>query len=227
MPLEPAPPGLSRTRDALHAVAEQVLAPARVQATGNEIALQARSGGVGTPDFPDGGWLAFAGGSLLVGTPDGSTGHPLTSLRAAGLAAGLTSAGDLPDDPLSVDVAAADFLGSVFAFAEQALLHLRAEATASDDASPIRLWPEHFDIAYEQGDEAAGKSAGYGVSPGDELHPEPYAYVTPWAAPQGPGDLWNATAFTGAELSWSEIVAAEQPDQALLRFWRVRRDAIA
>jgi hypothetical protein len=39
MRLDSAPPDLARTREALHAIAEQVLAPARVRATGTEIAL--------------------------------------------------------------------------------------------------------------------------------------------------------------------------------------------
>ena len=228
MTLDVAPPGLAATRDALHSVAEQVLAPARVQATGNEIALEPRAGGVGTPDFPGGGWVAFAGNSLLVAGPDGrASEHLMTSLRVAGLATGLDTADQLPDDPLVIDLAAAAFLGEVYAFADNALQELRAEAAPGDDASPIRLWPEHFDIAYEQGDEAAGERAGYGVSPGDEEHPEPYAYVTPWAGPAGAAELWNATSFTGADLGWSELAAAEHPDQALLEFWRIRRDVLA
>lgn len=225
--MNPAPPDLAATRVALHSVAERVLAPARVQATGNEIALEPRAGGVGTPDFPDGGWVAFAGNSLLVSTAGGRAHeHLLVSLRGAAQAAGLTTADELPDEPLDIGLDAAMFLGDLYAFAENALEALRDEAQHSDDASPIRLWPEHFDIAYEQGDEAAGKRAGYGVSPGDTEHPEPYAYVTPWAGAVGDPALWNATAFTGAELGWADIVGASDPLAKLLGFWRARRDAI-
>jgi hypothetical protein len=51
-------PTFAQTRDALHRIAEAVVSPARVNATGNEIALEATAGGFGTPAFPD---VAFAG----------------------------------------------------------------------------------------------------------------------------------------------------------------------
>ena len=55
-----------------------------------------------------------------------------------------------------------------------------------------------------------GARATYGFSPGDEHHPEPYAYVGPWTA-QPPGELWNATGFAGAELGYAELLASEDP----------------
>src|SRR3954447_1873713 len=58
-----------QTRDALHRIAEEVVSPARVRATGNEIALEVTPDGFGTPPFPDGGrvrvektQLVFEGG---------------------------------------------------------------------------------------------------------------------------------------------------------------------
>src|SRR5919204_675772 len=59
--------------------------------------------------------------------------------------------------------------------------HFRSADPRSD---AIHLWPEHFDVAIELGE------ATFGVSPGDENHPEPYAYVAPWNPPP-PGDFWN------------------------------------
>ena len=41
------------------------------------------------------------------------------------------------------------------------------------DPSEIHLWPEHFDIAFED------QEVTYGGSPGDENHDEPYLYVAP------------------------------------------------
>jgi hypothetical protein len=35
----------------------------------------------------------------------------------------------------------------------------------------IQLWPSHFDIALELGDEAGGGRANYGFSPCDDEHP--------------------------------------------------------
>jgi hypothetical protein len=223
MALGLAPPDLARTRDALHAVAEHVVSPARVKATGNEIALKAAPRGFGTPRFPDGGRVTVSQAELYVEDGNGDLRHaPITTLGAAARLVGLDATG-LSDDPLAVDPVAADFLGVFFAFSSAALERLRADA---EDPSPIRLWPEHFDIAFEAGDEAAGTRATYGASPGDEHHPEPYLYVAPWAE-QSPSPLWNAGGFTGAELGWAELVEADDPNAEALRFWTAARDAIS
>ncbi len=226
MPLPAAPADLPHTRDALHRIAEEVLSARRVQATGNEIALTVPpGGGVGTPDFPSGGWVHIVGAELVVGAPDGAvTRTPITSVKAAALSAGLNTAESLDDSPLAVDQASAAFLTTVFAFAADALESLRTDADAA--ASPVRLWPEHFDLAYEEGDEATGRRAGYGVSPGDEHHPAPYAYVTPWVAPAPDPVLWQATGFTGAEIGWADLAAAADPHATLLAFWSDRRAAL-
>jgi hypothetical protein len=222
--LPPVPPTYAATRESLHLVAEEVIAPARTKATGNEIALEARSGGFGTPPFPDGGWVAVDGDLLICAAADGTLHeHRLTTLHAAVEWAGLDA--DASDRPLHVDPVAAGVLAAVYAFADHALSALRAEAGPAAAPSPIRLWPEHFDIAYEEGDEAAGRRAGYGVSPGDDQHPEPYAYVSPWAAPPAE-PLWNAVAFPGAELAYADLLAAADPTAAVLDFFRVRRDAL-
>ena len=89
----------------------------------------------------------------------------------------------------------------------------------------MRLWPEHFDVAFEQGDEDDGRRATYGASPGDEHHPAPYLYVAPWSEPpRGPG--WTATGFRGAELSYSALQEAADPRAKALDFFRGRRAAL-
>ena len=45
------------------------------------------------------------------------------------------------------------------------------------------LWPEHFDIGISMAE------VNYGVSPGDAVIGEPYAYVGPWQVPAGA--FWN------------------------------------
>jgi hypothetical protein len=40
------------------------------------------------------------------------------------------------------------------------------------------------------------------------------------------GELWNATAFTGAELSYAELLASDDRRQAALDFFRSRRDEL-
>ncbi len=227
--LRPAPPSLVATRTALHRVAEQVVSPARRLATGR-IGLRATPGGFGTPLFGDGRQVRVEGTELLVALQGDETRRaPLTTLDAAADHVGRDA---LPDDvsldeaPLDVDAAAAAVLADVYALGASVLLFLRDEAGAGAEPSLIQLWPEHFDIAVELGAEATGARANYGVSPGDATHPEPYAYVGPWQAPE-PGELWNATGFPGAELSYEEICAASDPADAVLVFMRRRLAALS
>jgi hypothetical protein len=217
----PADPTLLATRTSLHALAERVIAPLRVQATGNEIALQVRPGGFGTPELPEGGWVGVDGTDLVRVDAEGAQDRtPIASLLDAADFVGLDDAGsDLPDAPLEVHAGAAAVLADAWARGEEALQGLLDGAAPGDDASPIHLWPEHFDIAIELGAEAAGLRATYGVSPGDEQHDEPYAYVAPWTAPAqtGPDTFWNAVGFTGAQRP------ADDPDEILSFFREAHR----
>jgi hypothetical protein len=209
-------PMLVTTRLALHALAERVISPLRVQATGNEIALCVRAGGFGTPELPEGGWVGVSGTELVRVDADGVEQRALiTSLLDAARFVGLDVAGtDLTDDALEAHAGAATVLADVWADGEEALT---AFATTAEDPSPPILWPEHFDITIDAGSEPSGTRATYGISPGDPDHPEPYAYVSPWKAPAetGPSTFWNAIGFTGAE----RPVLADDVDE-LVAFFR-------
>jgi hypothetical protein len=111
-------------------------------------------------------------------------------------------------------------LGDWYAFGA-AILGEFADSTAT----PVRLWPEHFDIAIEMGDEATGRRANYGFSPGDDDHDEPYAYVGPWTA-EVSGELWAATGFRGAELRYSDLLTATDQHAAALDFFTTRKNAL-
>jgi hypothetical protein len=224
--LGPAPRSLVGTRLALHRLAERVLSPARAQANG-KIGLRFTRGGVGTPFFGDDVQLRVEGAQLVVQTRAGEQRSPITTLAAAADAVGRTLLPDalaVDDEPLDVDPTAGAFLGDWFGFGASVLEQLRAEA-AADERSRVQLWPEHFDIAVELGAEAAGARAAYGASPGDADHPEPYLYVAPWTAP-APSDLWQASGFTGAELPFADLLAAEDQRAAALRFFRARLHAL-
>jgi hypothetical protein len=93
------------TREALHRIAEDVLSPARVAATGNEIALMVTPGGFGTPRFPDGGSVRVEGTELVRETRE----------------------------PLGVDPEDARRLAEFFAFAQRVLETLRAEASEPEE----------------------------------------------------------------------------------------------
>ena len=223
--LPPLPEAYTTTRLALHRVAEAVVSPARVAATGNEIALEVTPRGFGTPPFPAGGAVRVDLDELVVESADGGASRePLTTLAAAAALAGLP-ADDLDAAPLGIDRDAAGALATFYALGAAVLGELHGEAPECAEASPIRLWPEHFDVAFEQGEEADGRRAGYGFSPGDEHHAEPYVYVVPWAEPpRGPG--WTATGFRGAELGYAELRRASDPRAAALDFLRDRRAAL-
>lgn len=201
--LGPVPAKLTPTRVALHRLAEQVISPARREATG-KIGLRATPGGFGTPVFGDGRQVRVEGTALVV------VEHGRERRREA----------------LDLDPAAVAFLADWYAFAADVLLALRADAGDSSEPSLVQLWPEHFDIAVELGLERTGARATYGGSPGDETHPEPYLYVAPWAAPE-PGELWQATGFNGAELGYAALLDAEDQRATALEFFGLRLAALS
>ena len=226
MAMTPADEPLVSTRRSLHALAVQVISPLRVQATGNEIGLQVRPEGFGTPDLPGGGWVGTRGTQLVRVDPSGDEqAVAITSLRAAARFVGLAepAASALSDETLEIHAGATLRLADAWATGEEALTAFAADP-ATIDPSPVVLWPEHFDIAIEAGSEADGTRATYGVSPGDDDHPEPYAYVSPWTTPEstGPSTFWNATGFTGAE----RPVADADDDGEIPAFFRAARDLL-
>ncbi len=225
--LGPAPAALPTTRVALHRLAELVMSPARAKANG-KIALRYTHGGFGTPFFGDDVQLRVRGAELIVQRGIDARHTPITTLRSAADAIGRDLLpGDLAldDAPLAVHPTASAFLGDWYGFGTSVLEQLRAEALVGTDPSRVQLWVEHFDLAVETGSEAAGQRAAYGASPGDELHPEPYLYVAPWNAPP-PGELWNATAFNGAELPYTELLQATDQRATALAFLRARLGAL-
>jgi hypothetical protein len=227
--LEPLPDAFAATVVSLHRVAERLVAPARKP--DDEISLRATPGGFGTPAFELKGTehQVWVEGSELIHREDGAERRAaLTTLNAAAEAVGdlLPPDAELDDEPLTVDSAASRALGAWYGFAESLLAELGEEASEADAATIPRLWPEHFDIAIELGDEAAGLRANYGASPGDEDHDEPYLYVGPWTAAIE-GELWNARGFRGAELGYGELSVASDPAATAIEFFRDRRDALA
>lgn len=226
--LGPAPAKLVPTRLALHRVAEQIVSPARRKANG-KIGLRYTRGGFGTPFFGADIQIRVRGAQLVVQDATGERVAQITTLDAAADHIGREL---LPDDVRldhelpDVDPAAAAFLGDWYGFAASILEELRASAGANLDPSRVQLWPEHFDLAVELGSEANGARAGYGLSPGDEHHADPYLYVAPWVAPSR-GDLWQATGFSGAELAYSELLSGPDQRDTALAFFRARLRALA
>jgi hypothetical protein len=227
--LIPLPARYLETTDALHRLAVYVIAPAQRLANG-EIILRATPGGFSTFEF-EGRVVAVDGDELVVNEAR----VPITTLTAAANAAGIEvdvaqqeqfdvpAHGDL-DAGLAVDRASAFALAEWYAFVTAALNTLRAEAAAADDASIVRIWPEHFDAAIDMGDNASGQRGTYGGSPGDGHHSEPYLYVSPWA---GRIDgFFDDPTFKGASLPHSQLVDEADSMATALAFLRDARDRI-
>jgi hypothetical protein len=224
-PLPSLPDGLAAARDSLHQLAFYVIAPVR-QAANGKIGLRFTKGGFGTPFFGADRQLRVEGPYLVDQRGMDESVGPLTTIGAARSQVG--TEGDLSlDGPprwddgreLRVEPEHVAFFASWFGTVTRVLEMLRLE-TSDPDPSRVQIWPEHFDAAVEIGPEDEGRRASFGGSPGDQAHPEPYVYVSPWTPP-APDPFWNDRAFGGASLGYAHLGGLTNPDKALLDFFRL------
>src|SRR5690348_13459617 len=187
-------PDLVSTRRSLHAVAELLLAGPQYAAHGT-IKLAVRPGGFGTVREPV---ITVAGNRLRTGGTEVAL-HDRTITEVAdeaGIAPGTLTAvytdGCGLDEThlLQVDAGAAAEIHDAFRRGDDAL-------AAFAPAQERVLWPEHFDLGI------SANEVNYGISPGDDFLPVPYAYVGPWSLDGVTGEFWNAP--FGAALPVSEI----------------------
>ena len=180
---------LTRTRTALHGIAELLLAGPQYAESGT-IRLRVLPAGIATVAAPD---LRLEGAELVG--PRGR--HALTgSYAQVAAAAGIAprSLEDVyddrpdvtPDDELEIDPGHLAELTAALVVGDAALRAFAPEET------PV-LWPEHLDIGIGRDE------VNYGVSPGDASIAEPYAYVGPWT-PRA-GDFWNQSFGAARPLS--------------------------
>lgn len=125
--------------------------------------------------------------------------------------------------------AAFEELSRWFSNAHALLEQLRAK---TPNASELRCWPHHFDIAtLIELDKGAAvekpRTIGVGLSPGDGSYDEPYFYISPYPYPGNPkplelavGGAWHTAGWFGAVLTGSNLAAALSAEQQ-------RRDANA
>jgi hypothetical protein len=201
------PTTYAETRQALHAVAEHVLAAALHRATGH-IGLRATPGGFGTPPLSHDGTerqARIVGTDIVVTQGARERRAPLRTVRQAAAFVGVepgapqsvyTPATPLePDAPLAIDPSAAAAIHDWFRLGAEALERFRR---AHEPAEPTtaQLWPEHFDLAIAMGE------VNYGCSPGDDDHESGYAYVGPWSVEGLDGEFWNEP--FGASRTFSE-----------------------
>jgi hypothetical protein len=190
---------LARTRRALHAIAEQLMAGPQYRASGT-IRLRVRDDGFGTVADPDvrvdGKELVANGRRVII------NGATIAAIAAqTGLEPGAPE-GVYPvrsaafDGKLRIDVVIAAKFAEALSVGDAALRVL------APHEEPV-LWPEHFDIASRLDD------INYGVSPGDDYLGEPYAYVGVDPVPSG--RFWNApfgAARPLAELPGTDAIVA-------------------
>lgn len=105
---------------------------------------------------------------------------------------------------------------------------LEEVAAARPEASPVRCWPHHFDIATlltvtPAAGESPAHTVGVGMAPEGGGYDDWYWYVTPWPYPaperlpalEGPG-AWHTEGWTGAVLSGDELTRAPAGDRRAL-----------
>ena len=228
--LEAPPASFPTTRLALHSLAEHVLAPARRSSNG-KIGLRFTRAGFGTPFFGAGKQARVEGSELVVDHGGWEERAPLSTLQEAAAFVGIECGArpDLyepttplyPEETLHVDETAARWLGEWFGFGCSVLEQLRAEVHAAGKPSRVQLWPEHFDMAVELNDPTGAHRAGYGISPGEDEHEDPYLYVVPWSPCDD--DWWNASHFDGALLDLKVVLDASDQRAMALDFFRTSR----
>lgn len=122
---------------------------------------------------------------------------------------------------------ALDALAAWFGLAHEGLSKVAEELDGQ--ASPVRCWPHHFDIAtlvsLEEGDPETARSVGIGMSPGDESIAEPYFYVNPWPALDAEGlpplpepGHWHVEGWVGAVAPATDILALSDPRGQLVPY---------
>jgi hypothetical protein len=183
------------TREALHCVAEHVVAAAQYAETG-KIRLRYVSGGFETAvPLPGGRRIGVVDGQLVVTAGDTVRRAALTTVRAAaefaGIEPGLPAAAYPPatvlsaDAPLRIDPLAARQFNDAYALTDESLRAFAAEC-GRPDVEPV-LWPEHFDLAITI------DAINFGGLPGDDHIDEPYLYVGPHTVPTSDDPFWNAS----------------------------------
>ncbi|HKX75701.1 MAG TPA: hypothetical protein VJR05_09955 [Acidimicrobiia bacterium] len=232
------PADYTTTRETLHQIAYFVLSPARHRAN-TKIGLRFTRGGFGTPFFGSDQQMRLEGSSLVVQRGEAVEVSTLTTIGAACQAAGIDYRPDWyprfrdqlpaadPDRELRLAEPAQEAIYALFGFGCLVLEELRARSEPRHQPSYVQIWPEHFDIATELGDPERQARASYGVSPGDDHHPEPYLYVAAWSEIDRRDPLWNDPHFNGASLGYRQLLESEDQVATALEFYLRIREVLS
>ena len=209
-PLGPLPAGFAATRAAMHRVAEEVLKPRREAETGNEIALRFTSGGFGTPPWETGlvsgrsGQLRVEGLELVATDGDelhrerlADPGPTRTQLRRSPPG---SPSGRWPSPTWSTSMATSS--------------RRRSGSGPSISTSPPTSDPR-----------TSAPARPSAPPPATSTIPSPTCTSAPWAAPATDAG-WNATGFNGAELTYAELLGADDQLGAAAAFFADRLAAL-
>lgn len=117
--------------------------------------------------------------------------------------------------------ASADDLDQLARWYSNAAREFETIRASDSQASEVRCWPHHFDIATLI-TPSEGKSVGVGLEPGDNYYDEPYFYVNMYPAPdakslsdslEGNG-MWHTKEWIGAVLPASRVTPEAQSQQS-------------
>ncbi len=122
---------------------------------------------------------------------------------------------DMPEHPLQRGARFEKARPEAFEELRRWFINAKLAFDARRGDSPLRLWPHHFDLAFQT------DSIGVGLSPGDGRYDEPYCYVSPWPYPtpeswpklEG-GGHWHTEDFVAAVLEGTKIVEGSGAEQA-------------
>jgi hypothetical protein len=167
------------TRRQLRGIAESFIAGPQYRSAGT-IRLAVRPDGFTGASIP----VAVHGVELVWGEDAADLTGAVGALAAAtGLDVGPPDGAYEIVEPLSLD-AVLEIDAASAELVHRSLYAGGFALTSTILAEQPVLWPEHFDVAVTENE------VNYGVSPGDDFHPLPYAYVGPWTSRIG--DFWNA-----------------------------------
>lgn len=103
---------------------------------------------------------------------------------------------------------------------------ISAFARSTHDASDVRCWPHHFDIATLI-TVAPNHTIGVGLEPGDDYYDEPYFYVNMSPQPDAPraqsrplwgNGMWHTRGWIGAVLPGSRLGSASAQERQVREF---------
>ncbi len=143
---------------------------------------------------------------------------------------------DFPDHPLAhggaFDASQTLALSELTAYYANTYSLFQAIIATTEDATAVRIWPHHFDMAtlimLPGTKNGSSLTVGVGLSPGDASYNEPYWYVSPYPYPDAASlpildghGFWHSQHWVGAVLPASRLtvsVSAEAQQQQVEAF---------